>query len=114
MNDRRPPRGLISDDALPQCLVRELNEQLEHANAATTPGTIQMQLRCECDPSCTSPLDVAYDAYEHVRAYPSRFLIALNQENSENAYVVSEHAAFAVVDVIADNDRYTVLTCANR
>ena len=47
--------------------------------------------------------------YEAVRAYGSHFLIALNHENPENTWVLSENARFAVIDVVGGDERYRVM-----
>jgi hypothetical protein len=47
--------------------------------------------------------------YEDVRSYGSRFVVGLNHENPESAWVLSEKPGFAVIDVVAGDARYKVL-----
>jgi hypothetical protein len=47
--------------------------------------------------------------YEAVRAYGSRLLIVLNHENPENTWVLSENPRFAVIDVVAGDERYQIM-----
>ncbi|MDX6597158.1 MAG: hypothetical protein QOE87_1045 [Gaiellales bacterium] len=104
-SDRIAPRG-----AEVQCLVRDENEVLERANGTLARGRARKALRCECgDASCQARVAVTHAEYEAVRAYGSRFLISLNHENPENTWVLSENARFAVIDVVAGDERYQVL-----
>lgn len=54
---------------------------------------------CECgDPSCTEPILMSWREYEDVRAYPTRFAIAVDHENPEIDFVVHEEPGFTVVE----------------
>ena len=93
-----------------QCLVRDANELAERRNATLTAGAERASLRCECgDPSCHACVSPTHAEYEAVRDYGSRFVIGLNHENPENAWVLSENLRFAVIDVVAGDARYIAL-----
>jgi hypothetical protein len=93
-----------------QSLVREENEAAECANGALTIGDVRELLHCECgDPTCQSRVELTHAEYEAVRAYGSHFLISPNHENPECTCVLSENARFAVIDVVAGDERYQVL-----
>lgn len=93
-----------------QCLVRDANELAGRLDAALTAGAERASLRCECgDPACRACVSPTHAGYEAVRACGSRFVIGLNHENPENAWVMNEHPRFAVIDVGAGDARYLVL-----
>jgi hypothetical protein len=101
---RAPP------EAEQQCLIRDANEAGERLNAALTEGAARLALRCECgDPVCQQRVCLTHAEYEAVRAYGSRFLVGVNHENPENAWVLSENPRYAVVDVVDGDARYQVL-----
>jgi hypothetical protein len=94
-----------------QCLVRDANEVAEHLNAALIMGAPRIALRCECgDPACLARVSPTHAEYEAVRVYGSRFVIGLNHENPESAWVLSENTRFGVIDVVAGDARHRVLT----
>ena len=96
-------------EAAQQCLVRDANETTERLNAERTAVAVRTALRCECgDPTCESHLDATHAEYEAVRAYGSHFIVGLNHENPESAWVLSENARHAVIDVVAGDARYQV------
>jgi len=98
-------------EAEQQCLVRDANEAAEHLNVALITGATRVALRCECgDPACLAPVSLTHAEYEAVRVYGSHFVIGLDHENPESAWVVSENARFGVIDVVAGDARYRVLT----
>jgi hypothetical protein len=97
-------------EAVQQCLVRDANELAERRNAALAAGADRASLRCECgDPGCRACVSPTHAEYEAVRDYGSRFVIGLNHENPESAWVLSENPRFAVIDVVAGDARYVVL-----
>jgi hypothetical protein len=109
MPDRIGPRA--PPEAEQQCLTRDENEAVERVNAALTEGegATRLALRCECgDPACQERVSLTHAEYEAVRAYGSRFLVGINHENPENAWVLSENPRYAVVDVVAGDVRYQV------
>jgi hypothetical protein len=98
-------------EAEQQCLVRDANEAAEHLNVALITGAARDALRCECgDPACLARVSLTHAEYEAVRVSGSRFVIGLNHENPESAWVLSENARFGVIDVVAGDARYRVLT----
>jgi hypothetical protein len=93
-----------------QCITRDENEAVERMNDSLTIGAAREALQCECgDPACHARLTLSHAEYEAVRDYGSRFLINLNHENPENTAVLSENARFAVIDVVAGNERHQAL-----
>jgi hypothetical protein len=97
-------------EAEQQCVVRDANEAAERLNVALAADAVRAALRCECgDEACLAPVSPSHAEYEAVRAYGSRFVIGLNHENPENAWVLSENPRFAVIDVVAGDARYQVL-----
>ena len=107
---QRKTGAVASRDAAHQCLVRDANETAERQNAALAAGANRAALRCECgDERCLAPVCPTHCEYEAVRFYGSRFVIGLNHENPETAWVLSENPRFAVIDVVAGDARYQVL-----
>jgi hypothetical protein len=108
------PRQLCAQavgEAEQQCLVRDANEAAEHLNAALVTGAARIALRCECgDPACLARVSPTHAEYEAIRVYGSRFVIGLNHENPESAWVLSENTRFGVIDVVAGDARHRVLT----
>jgi hypothetical protein len=97
-------------EAAQQCLIRDVNEDAERLNASLTVGAARTTLRCECgDVACQTRVSLSHDEYEAVRAYGSHFLVGLNHENPESAWVLRENEHFAVIDVVAGDARYHVL-----
>ena len=98
-------------EAEQQCLVRDANETAELLNVALIMETKRRELRCECgDGACLARVSMTHAEYEAVRVYGSRFVIGLDHENPESACVLSENARFGVIDVVAGDARYRVLT----
>jgi hypothetical protein len=98
-------------EAEQQCLVRDANEAAEHLNVTLITGAARVALRCECgDPACLARVSLTHAEYEAVRVYGSRFVIGLNHENPESAWVLSENARFGVIDVVAGDARSRVMT----
>jgi hypothetical protein len=105
-----PPGAPAQREPEQQCLVRDANEIAERRQALAASPRARAWLRCECDdPSCLARLRLTHVEYERVRAYGSHFVVGVNHENPENACVLIENSEFAVVDVIAADDRYHVL-----
>jgi hypothetical protein len=104
-SDRSAPR-----ETEVQSLARDENEAAEILNHGLTRGDVRETLRCECgDPACQARVALTHAEYERVRAYGSHFLISLNHENPENTWVLCENARFAVIDVVAGDERYQVM-----
>ena len=92
-----------------QCIARDENEAVERVNDTLTTGAREA-MRCECgDPACRTRVALTHAEYEAVRDYGSHFLISLDHENPENTAVLSENARFAVIDVVAGDERHEVL-----
>jgi hypothetical protein len=97
-------------EAEQQCLMRDANETVQRLQVAAPQDAARLALRCECgDPACQARLCLTRVEYEAVRAYGSRFVVGINHENPENAWVLSENPRFAVIDVVAADARYQVL-----
>ena len=93
-----------------QCLIREENEAVELVNDTLEHGIVRSPFRCECgDPTCHARVVLSHLEYEAVRAYGSHLLIVLNHENPENTWVLTENSRFAVIDVVAGDERYEVM-----
>ena len=93
-----------------QCRVRDANEVVESLNGALATDVERLAFRCECgDPVCAMPLTLTHAEYEAVRDYGSHFVVSVDHENPENAWVLSENALFAVIDVVGGDARYAVL-----
>ena len=102
-------------EAEQQCLIRDANEAIELLNVALVAGAARLALRCECgDAVCLARVSLTHAEYGAVRAYGSHFAVDVNHENPESACVLSEEAHFAVIDVVAGDDRYQVLACNPR
>jgi hypothetical protein len=98
-------------EAEQQCLVRDANEAAELLNVALIMEAKRRDLRCECgDGACLARVSMTHAEYEAVRVYGSRFVIGVDHENPESASVLSENARFGVIDVVAGDARYQVLT----
>jgi hypothetical protein len=97
-------------EAAQQCLIRDANEDAERLNVGLTKGVARTALRCECgDPACEVRVSLSHSEYEAVRAYGSHFVVGVNHENPESAWVLSENEHYAVIDVVAGDARYHVL-----
>jgi hypothetical protein len=85
-------------------LIREVNERIAHLSsgfAEQSSGSLA-QFTCECsDPTCIEPVTVTLGVYEHVRAEPRRYLIALNHEDPETETVIVAGAHHAIVETLA-------------
>ena len=96
-------------EAEQQCLVRDANEAAELLNVALTMEPKRRALRCECgDGACLARVSMTHAEYEAVRVYGSRFVIGVDHENPESAWVLCENERFAVIDIVAGDIRYQV------
>jgi hypothetical protein len=93
--------GWHDREARNQALFREANEQTERL--PRDPGADALdQLVCECgNPDCAQRIRLTRVEYERVRAYASRFAVALNHENPETESIVEQNERFAVVETYA-------------
>jgi hypothetical protein len=93
-----------------QCLVRDANEVSERANMTIASDGLRALLRCECgDPGCATLVAPTHAEYEAVRARGSHFIITLDHEDPEVAWVLSEGDGYAVIDVVAGDARHAVM-----
>ena len=83
--------GWHDREARNQALFREANEQTERL--PRDPGADALdQLVCECgNPDCAQRIRLTRVEYERVRAYASRFAVALNHENPAPDCPVTVH-----------------------
>lgn len=106
---RPRPRPMITREAKQQCCVRDANEAIALLNVALATGPARLALRCECgDSACLACVSLTDAEYEEERAYGSHFAVGVNHENPESACVLSENKYFAVIDVVAGDERYQV------
>jgi hypothetical protein len=87
-------------EATNETIFREMNEwtrdQLNGGDGDER--TIDTYL-CECgDARCSAPIRLTRGEYEAVRAYPTRFALALNHENPEIDSLVAENPRFATIE----------------
>jgi hypothetical protein len=79
-----------------EALFREANERLE--DAALAAPTDVARFLCECsDASCDQSIPVPIEAYEAVRAVPTRFLVAPGHVDAAIEHVVETHDEYVVV-----------------
>ena len=88
---------------------REVNEALERGHWPGEAGTIAF--RCECARlGCTRLIEMTPREYEHVRAHPRRFLVAIGHDLPEVETVVEVHDNYAVVEKRAEAGRMAEVT----
>jgi hypothetical protein len=91
-----------AQEATNQTIFREMNEwTMEESDADASQGTERTMATylCECgDERCTTPIRLTRVEYEAVRAYPTRFALALNHENPEIDSLVMENERFATIE----------------
>ena len=89
-------------EATNQTIFREMNEWTrEEGDAGAGDGGERSMdtYLCECgDERCTAPIRLTRVEYEAVRAYPTRFALALNHENPEIDSVLDENERFATIE----------------
>lgn len=90
-----------ADEATNQTIFREMNEWTTDRR---DPGDgddrgLETYL-CECgDRRCSDPIRMTLAEYEAIRAYPTRFALALDHENPETDSVLVENERFATIDM---------------
>jgi anti-anti-sigma regulatory factor len=90
--------GWRDQEARNEAAARDRNEWIKGEDQRFAGLTLHTFV-CECgDSTCEDPIKLTLDQYEAVRAYATRFALALHHENPEAEYVVSETAEFAVVE----------------
>jgi hypothetical protein len=103
-----PGEGTYGDrrdlESMRRGVLREVNERIAALTLHFADGgpARSAQFICECgDPLCTEPVTVTLELYEHVRAEPRRYLIAVNHEDPEAETVVVSGVDHAVVETLA-------------
>jgi hypothetical protein len=88
------------EEATTQTIFREMNEWTkEDVDTVDGDQRIMDTYLCECgDQRCTAPIRLTLAEYEAVRAYPTRFALALNHENPEIDSVLDENERFATIE----------------
>jgi hypothetical protein len=83
--------------ATTESIFRNVNERI--AESAQRFDADEAEFVCECgDGSCTHRLETSLDDYEHVRAEPTRFLLAPGHENQAIEKVVERRGRFHIVE----------------
>ena len=89
---------LLDAGAKSQLLAREVNEQIRAvATGFEVDGALD--LICECQNGCFETISLPPDAYEAVRRFPTRFVVAEGHE-SEDERLVEQSGHFAVVEKV--------------
>lgn len=94
--DYRPQERAARTEAL----FRETNEAIERG---LWPGNRDeaVRFRCECSQTdCHTILRLTVPEYEHIRANPRRFVVAVGHETPEAEVVVERHDDYLVVQKI--------------
>ncbi|HJP65948.1 MAG TPA: hypothetical protein VKA30_06570 [Actinomycetota bacterium] len=89
-----------AEEATNQMIFREMNEWTrdQSGSADRDDRTLDSYL-CECgDQRCTAPIQLTRAEYEAVRAYPTRFALALDHENPEIDSLLVENDRFATIE----------------
>jgi hypothetical protein len=81
-------------------LLREVNERIEELN-----GTWESKgadgILCECGhPDCTETIEIATDAYERVRRFPTRFLVKPGHALPASERVLEHTPGYLVVEKV--------------
>ena len=93
-HERAPAEGLH------ETLIRDVNERIERLNGEWELNGHDIVL-CECaDPSCLEPIEIEAAAYEHVRRFPTRFLVTPNHVAREGERIVEQADDYVVVEKI--------------
>jgi hypothetical protein len=99
-----PPEPAVADwrseEATNQTVFREMNEWTEEdSDAMGGPDRAMDTYLCECeDARCTEPIRLTRTEYERIRAFPTRFALAVNHENPEIDSVISENVRFTTIE----------------
>jgi hypothetical protein len=77
---------------------REVNEAIERGHWPGEEG-VPAAFRCECAAlGCTRLIEMTPREYEHVRAHPRRFLVAIGHDIPEVETIVEVHPQYVVVE----------------
>jgi hypothetical protein len=82
-----------------EALFRDVNERLRELADAFSVVTEEVEFVCECgDGSCAEQIRMPIREYEAIRSDAKRFFVVPGHEIPEYEKVVSEHAAYLVVE----------------
>lgn len=99
-----------TDGVVRQTLRREVNERIRELGSGPDvepPETIDVVCECTYD-GCTGRLTMSVSEYEHIRRFPTRFLVKAGHEVSEFDRVVAESDVYVVVEKIGRGGSYAV------
>jgi hypothetical protein len=96
--DRMPPEARQRGLAQAQAVIREVNEQIHQLNGRF--GDLDLRtVVCECSqPDCMTQIEIAPDAYERVRAFPTRFIVIPGHETPSVERVVETHDGYVIAE----------------
>jgi hypothetical protein len=88
------------EEAVNETIFREMNEWTREQGEPGRGDERRTEMYiCECgDERCTAPIRLTRAEYEAVRAYPTRFALALNHENPEVDSLITENSRFATIE----------------
>src|SRR5881275_1963888 len=90
--------GLLDAGVKSQLLAREVNEQIRTiATGFEVDGSLD--LICECQTGCFETIGLPPNAYEAIRRFPTRFVVAEGHE-SEDERLVEQSGDIAVVEKV--------------
>ena len=93
-HERAPAEGLH------ETLIRDVNEQIERLNGERELNGHDIVL-CECaDPYCLERIEIESTAYEHVRRFPTRFLVTPDHVAREGERIVEQADGYFVVEKV--------------
>ena len=85
-----------------ETLFREVNERIEAGQWPTERGE-PVAFRCECGSlHCNRLVELTLDAYEQVRASPTRFVLVAGHEIPEIDRVVEREQGYVVVEKVGE------------
>jgi len=85
--------------ALNQVLFREVNEQIRSLSATAAESGLELVCECSHD-GCKKRLPIQLAAYEAVRRFPTRFVVAPGHEIAGVERVVESRGGYNVVEKI--------------
>jgi hypothetical protein len=90
----------LAQEATNETIFREMNEWAEEESDSRVGLDRSMDVYlCECgDARCSAPIRLTRAEYEGIRAYATRFALALDHENPEIDSLVVENERFATIE----------------
>jgi len=80
-----------------QALFRELNDRINRWGQSQ--ASAGYEIVCECsERGCQQTLYLPVSAYEAVRRFPTRFIVAAGHQNDTSERLVDDHGTYAVVE----------------